>query len=190
MAFLRFTTPFDWTSAVLADFDTFLQDHAAAEKKASGMAVSMLSHYPDRTELVTAMTDLAIEEMQHFREVVKLIYQRGGLLGDDQKDAYINQFRKVFRRGRDEYFLDRLLVAGIIEARGCERFALVGEALPEGDLKSFYQAIARSEARHHELFISLAEQYFSAPLVNERLDQLLDQEAAIVADLPWRAALH
>lgn len=29
---LKYHTPFSWTEAVLADFDTFLQDHAAAEK--------------------------------------------------------------------------------------------------------------------------------------------------------------
>ena len=39
----------------MADFDSFLLDHAAAEKKASGMAISMLSHYPDKVELVAAM---------------------------------------------------------------------------------------------------------------------------------------
>lgn len=190
MSFLRYATASTWTQAVLADFDCFLQDHAAAEKKASGMAVSMLSHYPDRIELVRTMTDLAIEEMQHFREVVKLIYARGGTLGDDQKDEYINRFRKAFRRGTDLYFLDRLLVAGIIEARGCERFGLVAKALPAGELQQFYDAIARSEARHHELFIELAEQYFNAAQVQSRLDQLLDFEADIVAQLPLRAALH
>ena len=40
-------------------FDQFLLDHAAAEKKAAGMALSMLSHYPDRARLVTAMSELA-----------------------------------------------------------------------------------------------------------------------------------
>ena len=190
MAFLRFATPSDWTETVLKDFDHFLQDHAAAEKKASGMAISMLSHYPDRPKLVTAMTDLAIEEMQHFREVVKLIYRRGGMLGDDQKDIYINDLRKAFRKGTDLYFLDRLLIAGIIEARGCERFGLIGQALPAGELKEFYQAIAESESRHHELFINLAEDYFDSKIVSSRLDELLDLEAKIVASLPHRAALH
>ncbi len=190
MSFLRFKTSNDWVTAVLENFDTFLQDHAAAEKKASGMAVSMLSHYPDRVELVTAMTDLAIEEMSHFKEVVKLIYERGCILGDDQKDPYINDFRKSFRKGTSEYFLDRLLVGGIIEARGCERFALVGEALPAGKLKAFYEAIAASEGRHHELFVELAEKYFEKSVVDARLDQLLNIEAAIVERLPIRAALH
>ncbi len=190
MSFLRFKTPHAWTQTVLEDFDTFLQDHAAAEKKASGMAVSMLSHYPDRIELVKAMTDLALEEMSHFKEVIKIIYARGKILGDDQKDPYINDFRKAYRRGTDEYLIDRLLIAGIIEARGCERFALVGEALEAGPMKAFYQAIAESEGRHHELFINLAELYFPKEIIAQRLDELLNIEANIVEGLPLRAALH
>ena len=90
---LRYTTPPAWTQAVLDDFDTFLQDHAAAEKKASGMAISMLSHYPDRVELVAAMADLAVEEMTHYREVVKWIHRRGGITTADTKDPYVVAFR-------------------------------------------------------------------------------------------------
>jgi len=89
---LKYHTPFEWTEGVLADFDTFLQDHAAAEKKASGMAMSMLSHYPDRRKLVRAMTDLALEEMIHFKQVLKLLMERDVSLGNDQKDPYIKSF--------------------------------------------------------------------------------------------------
>ncbi|GLS26355.1 tRNA-(ms[2]io[6]A)-hydroxylase [Marinibactrum halimedae] len=190
MSFLRFNTPKEWTETVLENFDDFLLDHAAAEKKASGMAVSMLSHYPDRKELVEAMIALSIEEMTHFREVVKLMHGRGLQLGNDSKDPYINELRKAYRKGSDVYMLDRLLIAGIIEARGCERFGLIGEALPEGTLKNFYVAIAESESRHHELFIDLARQYFFDQDVDQRLDELLDIEADIVRELPLRAALH
>lgn len=187
---LRFQTPAAWTEAVLADFDRFLNDHAAAEKKASGMAMSMLSHYPDRPELVKAMIDLSIEEMTHFREVVRLMSERGLILAPDEKDTYVNDFRKAFRKGSDVYMLDRLLVGGIIEARGCERFGLVGEALEEGSLKKFYRAIAASEAKHHTLFVDLAYTYFDKQTVEARLDELLDFEAKLVEGLPIRAALH
>jgi tRNA-(ms[2]io[6]A)-hydroxylase len=190
MSFLRYQTSPQWADTVLADFDKFLQDHAAAEKKASGMAVSMLSHYPDRTELVKTMSDLAVEEMCHFREVMKIIYERGGVLGGDEKDPYVNQLRKTFRKGSDVYFLDRLLIGGIIEARGCERFGLVGEALTEPKLKQFYQDIAASEARHHETFVNLAHLYFDRDTVEDRLDELLTIEAEITAELPLRPALH
>lgn len=187
---LIYRTPNAWTETVLGDFDAFLLDHAAAEKKASGMAISMVSHYPDRVELVAAMAELAVEELSHYREVVKWIHQRGLLTAADQKDPYVLAFRKFIRSEREEYLLDRLLTASIIEARGAERFALVAEALDEGALKKFYQSIARSEERHYLLFLDLAALYLPKTVIEERFAQLLQTEAEIVAALPLRAALH
>jgi tRNA-(ms[2]io[6]A)-hydroxylase len=187
---LRHPTNPAWTEAVLAEFDSFLLDHAAAEKKASGMAISMLSHYPDRVELVAAMADLAVEELGHYREVVKWIHRRGLLTAADRKDPYVLALRDAIRRGREEYLLDRLLTAGIIEARGAERFALVAAALAPGPLKNFYRTLARSEERHYTLFLGLAEKYLDGATIERRRDELLDLEAEIVARLPIRAALH
>ena len=187
---LRYPTPTAWTEAVMADFDSFLLDHAAAEKKASGMAISMLSHYPDKVELVAAMAELAVEELTHYREVVKWIHRRGLLTAADRKDQYVLALREAIRKGREEYLLDRLLTASIIEARGAERFALVATALQAGPLQKFYQSIARSEARHFELFLQLAHRYLPAPVIEQRWDELLDIEADLVAGLPVQAALH
>lgn len=187
---LQYSTPPAWTATVLEDFDTFLLDHAAAEKKASGMAMSMVSHYPDKVEIVQAMTDLAVEELVHFKQVVKLIIERGIVLGSDEKDPYINALRKLFRQGTEVFLLDRLLIAGIIEARGYERFGLVADALPDGKEKRFYQAITYSEGKHSELFTTLASHYFPEQVIAQRLAELLEQEATICAQLPLRAALH
>ncbi|BCD96918.1 tRNA-(ms[2]io[6]A)-hydroxylase [Marinagarivorans cellulosilyticus] len=187
---LKYATPQAWIDTVLNDFDAFLIDHAAAEKKASGMAVSMLSHYPDKAKLVEAMSDLAIEEMVHFRDVVKLIHQRGLMLAADTKDEYINAFRQLMRKGTDVYFLDRLLVGSIVEARGCERFGLIAEALPAGDLKKFYLAITESERRHDDLFLTLAYEYFQPEQIEPRLQELLNAEADIMKTLPILAQLH
>lgn len=187
---LRYHSPTEWVNAVLENFDAFLIDHAAAEKKASGMAISMLSHYPDRPILIKAMIDLAIEEMTHFREVVKIMGERNLQLAPDNKDSYVNQLRKLMRNGADVYMLDRLIIAGIIEARGCERFGLIAQALPDGPLKMFYHAITESESRHENLFIDLACEYFPRDVVEERTNTLLDAEAIICANLPIKAALH
>ena len=172
------------------DFDSFLLDHAAAEKKASGMAISMLSHYPDRVELVAAMADLAVEELTHYREVVKWIHRRGLRTAADQKDPYVLAFRGSIRQGKEVYLMDRLLTASIIEARGAERFALVAQALGTGPLKNFYRSIARSEERHYELFLELARKYLEPDAIEARWNELLDIEAGIVQALPIRAALH
>lgn len=187
---LRCATPPAWIDAVMGDFDSFLLDHAAAEKKASGMAISMLSHYPDRTDLVAAMADLAVEEMTHYREVIKWIHQRGLITAPDRKDPYVLTFRESIRQGKDAYLMDRLLTGSIIEARGAERFALVAAALEPGPLKKFYQSIARSEERHFELFLDLSKRYLEPQDVEQRWHELLEIEAAIVAALPVRAALH
>lgn len=187
---LLYDTPAEWTEAVLADFDRFLQDHAAAEKKASGMAISMLSHYPDKVELVAAMADLAIEELTHYREVVKWLHRRGLLTTADEKDPYVIEFRKAIRGGTEAYLLDRLLTASIIEARGAERFGLVARALEPGGLKKFYESITRSEERHYQLFLELAALYIEPEIIQRRWRQLLEIEAGIVAGLPLRAALH
>ena len=94
------------------------------------------------------------------------------------------------RQGQEEYMLDRLLIAGIIEARGAERFSLIANALPEGPLKKFYQSISRSEERHYELFFDLAELYIDKQKIENRLPELLEAEAKIAAAQPIRAALH
>jgi len=187
---LKYQTPKEWADVALSDFDAFLVDHAAAEKKASGMAMSMISHYPDRKSVVKAMADLAIEELIHFKQVLKLINARGAQLGADEKDPYINQLRKLFRNGSDVFFMDRLIVAGVIEARGYERFTLIAEALPEGKDKDLYQSIAKSEEKHKNLFIELAYEYFDKAEVDLRLEEILIAEADICSVLPFRAALH
>ncbi|NJN37568.1 MAG: tRNA-(ms[2]io[6]A)-hydroxylase [Acaryochloridaceae cyanobacterium CSU_3_4] len=179
-----------WLQVVLADFDTFLLDHAANEKKASGVALNLAAHYPDKPDLVAAMIDLAIEELSHYRDVFKLIRDRHLTIPPDAKDLYVNQLRGLIRKEPQNYFLDRLLVAAVIEARGLERFTKIAEALPAGSLKSFYYAIAHSEARHANLFLALSEQYCPVASIQPRLDQLLISEAHILTNLPYCAKLH
>ena len=187
---LKYKTPAVWTEGIVDAMDVFLPDHASAEKKASSMAMTMVAHYPDKPELVSAMIDLALEELSHFKAVVKLMHERGLTLLPEEKDPYVNALRRNCRQGDSVYLMDRLLIAAIVEARGAERFGLIAEALPEGELKRFYDLITRSELGHQELFLQLAEKYADSTKVQKRLDELLDAEATIVSKLPIRLALH
>lgn len=187
---LKSPTRPEWIDAVLAGFDEFLLDHAANERKASAMAMSLVAHYPDRTDLVTKMIDLALEELNHFRQVVKLATGRGLKLGPDEKDPYVNRLRSHVRKGPDNYFLDRLLSAAVIEGRGAERFELLSGHLDDDAIGEFYRTLAKSERTHHELFIGLAHRYFPVDVVDRRLDEWLGIEQAIVDGLEIRARLH
>ncbi len=187
---LQIATSPSWVDHVLNHFNDFLLDHASCEKKASSMAMTFVSHYPDRQALVQAMTELAIEELTHFKEVLRLIVARNLQLKGDSKDPYVSELFKHTRKGSDLYFMDRLILASIIEARGHERFGLVADALSSGPEKQFYRAITRSEGRHLDLFYNFALEYFEPALVRRRTLDLLNIEANILESLPLRAALH
>ena len=179
-----------WLQCVLANFNEFLIDHAANERKASTMAMSLVAHYPDRHELVRCMIELALEELNHFRQVVRLMQERDLIMAADEKDPYVNQMRAHIRRTPEEYFLDRLLSGALIEARGEERFFLISNRLQDKKLKSFYRRLAISEKGHHHLFIRLAEEYFNQNTVNQRLAEWVTIENTIIKALPVRCRLH
>jgi len=187
---LRVATSSEWLAVAKADFDAFLKDHAACERKAAALAMSMVQHYPDKPDLIRGMIDLAMEEMAHFREVMKIMLERGLQQENDEKDPYIKQLLKLIRKDGDVYLLDRLLIFSIVEKRGHERFQMMGDSLDEPKMKDFYTRLAKAEYRHYTLFIELAHLYYDSDAVLSRLDQLLDAEADIVAHLPFRAAVH
>ena len=184
------TTHESWIKVVLNRFDDFLEDHASCEKKASGMAMSMASHYPDRPVLLSAMVDLAVEELNHYREVVMLIIARDNQAGRDSKDHYVKELNGLVRKGKEHFLLDRLLVAALIERRGAERFQLISNNAQDAMIKRFYGSITNSESRHWKLFINLALEYFEESEVEERLSALAPAENRIIESLPIKPALH
>ena len=184
------TTQSRWVEAVLADFNTFLSDHASAEKKASGMALSMASHYPDRPDILTAMADLAIEELAHYKQVINLILKRGLVPQSDRKDNYVAELNRKARKGRDEFLLDRLLIAALIERRGAERFELIAHHLEDAQLANFYRNLAKSEARHWVLFVNLASGNYPENQIVSRFNELSEIENRILSGLPISARLH
>ena len=183
-------TQYPWVEVVLADFNTFLSDHASAEKKASGMALSMASHYPDRPEILIAMTDLAIEELAHYKQVINLILKRGLIPQSDRKDTYVAELNRKARKGRDEFLLDRLLIAALIERRGAERFELIAHHLEDTQLANFYRNLAKSEARHWVLFVNLASGNYPENQIVSRFNELSEIENDILSRLPISARLH
>ncbi|ACY16707.1 tRNA-(ms[2]io[6]A)-hydroxylase [Haliangium ochraceum] len=192
---LRHATPKQWGALALANLDAFLQDHAANERKVSQSALALVAQHPQHRALTDALIPIAEEELLHFRQVYELLVARGSGLVADLPDPYMRALRKAIANpDKDAYLLDRLVLFGIVEARGCERFALMAQTLAEDGsdptLTAFYEDLVRSESRHHATYLRLARTYFDSDQVQTRLDALLDLEAQVAAEQPLRPALH
>ena len=169
-----------------------MQDHADCERKASAMATSLIAKYPDREKIIPEMIETAIEELEHFQEVFELMQSRGVPLNKEMKeDLYIKQLMPLTHGGTNESrFLSRLLMGSIVECRGCERFKMVSEAHEDPALKKFYKTLWTSEAKHGNIFVELALQYFEEETVYKRLHEMMEFEGEVVKNLPIKPALH
>ncbi len=181
----------EWVNAVMADFEAFLQDHADCERKASAMAMSFVAKYPDRVEIIPELIEISIEELEHFQQVYDLMQSKGIRLAHSiGEDPYVKALIKRCHSGRTERFLDRLLIASVVETRGAERFRLVSEAQDDPDMHRFYKILWASEAKHGHVFVKMALNYFEEQQVYNRLEWWVEQEGEIINDLEIRAALH
>jgi tRNA-(ms[2]io[6]A)-hydroxylase len=179
-----------WVAVVLADFDAFLLDHACCERKAAALCLSYIARHADKPALVEPLIALAREELAHFQQVYRLIQQRGLRLGPDEQDAYARGLLAAARQPIPERFLDRLVIAALIEARGYERFHLLAAHLPDPELARFYREFADAEAGHFRLFLRAARRLYAEAEVEESVARLSDVEAHLVRTLPHRPGVH
>lgn len=187
---LGYTTPVEWVARVEQDLCALLSDHAHCELKAATTAQTLISKNPQRTELVERLSAMAIEEMQHFRQAIALLQARGGVLGKQLPNPYAVGLHKGLAAERRSSFLDRLLIAALIEARSLERFTLLAEHLRDRDLAAVYAELCKSEAGHRKLFLQLARNDFPRAEVDQRWEQLQEIENGVLAGLPFEVRMH
>ncbi len=169
-----------WLAQVDTHVDLVLIDHAHCEKKAAGVAMNLLFSYVDHTDLARAMTEIVEEELDHFRMVLDLLDRRGIRFRKLTPSSYGSRLHALIRKDEPGRAVDRLLVGGLIEARSCERFSLLGEHVADPELRDFYRGLFESEARHHATYIRLAADFAPEETVRERLKELAEAEAFII----------
>lgn len=190
---LKLPTDPRWINVAKQNLEEVLTDHAYCEQKAASYAISLIIGFPENTELVSAMTDLAQEEMSHFKMVHDLIIERGYTLGRERKDKYVLQLLSFFPKGgsKNDHLIHKLLCAALIEARSCERFRILSEELTDKKLRSFYRKLMISEANHYTLFLKLARKYgTSKEKVDQKWQSLLDFEADVIKQLGSKESIH
>lgn len=154
------------------------------------MGMSFVVKYADRPKIIDPLIHFAREELEHFQQVCRILVKRGLTMDRDEPDPYVVRLHRSVRDGREDRFIDRLVVAAVIEARGTERLGLLAARIEDPELKSLYRRLTRAEDRHKDLFLTLAGHYFSEGVIQDRLDYFLDEEAAAIAAVPFRSAIH
>ena len=180
MLSLRSASTARWLAQVDAGLDDVLVDHAHCEKKAAGVAMNLLFSYVDHVDLARAMTEIVNEELEHFRLVLDLLERRGVPFRKLAPSSYGPRLHELVRRAEPGRAVDRLLVAGLIEARSCERFSLLADHVADAELRDFYRSLFESEARHHATYVRLACDFAPEDSVRARLHELAAAEAAII----------
>ncbi len=176
--FLGCSTPQAWIDEAIKDIPLLLQDHANCEKKAASTAVNLLFRYNDKQDLQEWLAQLAREELLHYEQVMEIMTKRGLRYTPITNARYAGSLRKHVRTYEPQHLIDILIIGAFVEARSCERFAAIAPFLDE-ELKRFYTFLLKSEARHFEYYLSLAERYSPEPII-ERVAFFRAKEAELI----------
>jgi tRNA-(ms[2]io[6]A)-hydroxylase len=184
--FLLCETPEEWLQAALSNLDTLLIDHAHCEKKAASTAMSLMYRYVERPELLGKMSQLAREELLHFEQVLAIIRARSIVYDHMKPSRYAGELRQLVRTHEPARLVDTLIVGAFVEARSCERFARLAPLLDD-ELKKYYLSLLKSEGRHYQDYLALAELYSDEPIA-ERVQRfaVLEKELIISPDEQFR----
>jgi tRNA-(ms[2]io[6]A)-hydroxylase len=180
-SFLLCPTPPEWVAWAEQNPQLLLIDHANCEKKAASTALNLIYRYVEHYKLLQKLSRLAREELRHFEQVIALMNARGVEYLQVSASRYAGLLRQKARTHEPGRLVDTLLIGAIIEARSCERFAVLAPVL-DVELGSFYRSLLQSEARHYNDYLKLALEVTSREEVDERLSVLLRYEKLLVEE--------
>ncbi|WP_316765297.1 tRNA-(ms[2]io[6]A)-hydroxylase [Pedobacter frigiditerrae] len=189
---LKLLTDPRWANIAESNLEEILTDHAWCEQKAATNAINLIADNCEHIDLVSELTIIALEEMQHFQQVVDIIKKRGYTLGRGRKDDYVGQLMKFCKRdgSRNNSFIERLLFAAMIEARSCERFRVLSQNIQDKELAKFYHYLMVSEAGHYTTFLNFARKYTIDVDVDKRWKEWLEFEGELIISFGNKEAIH
>ncbi len=129
-------------------------------------------------DLIDKMVLLIKEELHHFYQVMELMEKKGVLYEPIEAGRYAKGLIKHVKTYEPDALVDKLIIGAFIEARSCERFAKLAPYLEE-DMEKFYVSLLRSEARHYQDYLELAEQ-IAGKDISERVEHFANVEADLI----------
>ncbi len=180
MLLWREKIPDTWLPQIRANLAPVLVDHAYLERKAATTALN-LEKYEELRDNLSELNAIAIEELQHFELVLRLLRERGIPFGGPQRSPWISGMMADIRKGRKQQVIDHLIVCALIEGRSCEKFQILAEGIRDLDapLADFYASLVESEGNHYATYLIMAR-HIDEPEADRRLDHFLDLDAQLI----------
>ncbi len=180
MLLWREKLPDTWLPKIRKNLGPVLVDHAHLERKAASSALN-LEKYVELHDRVSELNAIAIEELQHFELVLRLLRERGIGFTNPQRSPWISGMMSAVRKGRKEQVIDHLVALALIEGRSCEKFQILAEGVRDLDaaLADFYASLVESEGNHYATYLIMARQIDEAA-ADRRLDYFLDLDAELI----------
>lgn len=150
--------------------------------------MNLMYRYTDKPELLRKMSQLAREELLHFEQVVEILQSRGIRYSKLSPSRYAAQLRKLISTNTHSVLVDTLITGAFIEARSCERFSKIAPLLDVG-LCKFYTSLLKSEARHFEDYLALAQLYSDTD-ISEKLRVFATKEAELISSVDTEFRFH
>lgn len=188
LEYLLCRTSDQWVKTALEFSDIILIDHAINELKAAQSAMTLMTRNPHKLDVLDKMSRLAREELVHFEQVMKILKQRDIKYLPIKASSYAAKMAKFIRKTNEEILVDNLIIGSIIEARSCERFYKLAPYL-DAELEKFYLSLLKSEARHFQDYLALAQKYSKEP-IDERIAFFLEEERKAITEPDDLIRLH
>ncbi|EKO3496073.1 tRNA isopentenyl-2-thiomethyl-A-37 hydroxylase MiaE [Vibrio fluvialis] len=142
-------------------------------------AIMAKSTSPYSQDLIDKMVLLIKEELHHFYQVLEVMESRGIAYESTPASRYAKGLLVHMKTHEPQTLIDKLIIGAYIEARSCERFARLAPHLDE-DIAKFYVSLLRSEARHYQDYLTLAEQ-IAGQDISERIAYFGRVEAELIS---------
>ena len=188
LEYLLCRTSDEWVKTALEYSDIILIDHAINELKAAQSAMTLMTRNPHKLDVLDKMSRLAREELVHFEQVMKILKQRDIKYLPIKASSYAAKMAKYIRKTNEEILVDNLIIGSIIEARSCERFYKLAPYL-DAELEKSYLSLLKSEARHFQDYLALAQKYSKEP-IDERIAFFLEEERKAITEPDDLIRLH
>ena len=118
------------------------------------------------------------EELHHFYQVLEMMNNYGVVYEKIESSRYAKGLLRHVKTHEPDALIDKLICGAYIEARSCERFAKIAPFLDQ-EIGNFYVSLLRSEARHYQDYLSLAQDIAKGD-ITERIAYFGEMEAELI----------